>query len=586
MKPSAVRIQNYRCIQDSGWVGLKDMAVIVGKNESGKTSFLKALWKFNPFHNVAYDIDHEFPAARRKERSQDKVVASVRFKLTPEETQALAAIQPGASGVAEVEVTRSYGGDYTYDLAPSSAQASEKTAAFIRKRLPVFVYMDDYRIFTGSAQLDEVLARKEHNRSTGEDETVMLLLEMAGLDLAEEVRKGNEGNRQQRILDMNDAGQRLTKLLANRWSQKKHEVIFQADGQHFITFIRDQGQTAMVPLEERSKGFQWFFSFDIAFTHETRGRFENAVLLLDEPGLHLHAAAQQDLLNRFQDYAVKNPLVFSTHLPFMIDFTRLDNIYVCEEKGDAGTKVHEEWATADTDARFALQAALGLSWSQSLFEAPFNLVVKDISDFWLLTTFSTMLRDSGEAGIDDQLVITPAGGANKVAYIGTMLHAQRLNVAFLLDSDTNGEDVLRKLVQLWVRGDRHVLRVGQILGAPGNRMIEDVFEEVYYLMHTRLAYQKELSGRNLTLPQAPERSVVERMEAAFKALGIPRFNRNRVARKILEDLAKKKPAQLPAATAENFRKLVSAINGLTAEWRKGGANAGGAHPEGFRGALQ
>ncbi len=575
MKPSAVRIQNYRCIQDSGWVRIEDLAVIVGKNESGKTSFLKGLWKFNPFHDVGYDIDHEFPAGRRKEKSPEKVVASVRFKLTPEETQAVAAIQPGASAVAEVEIRRNYGGGCAYELAPSSVQANEKTAEFIRKRLPVFVYMDDYRIFSGSAQLDEVLARKEHNRSTGEDETVMLILEMAGLDLAEEVRKGKEGNRQQRILDMNDASQRLTKLIANRWSQKKYEVIFQADGQHFITFVRDLGQTSMVPLEERSKGFQWFFSFDMAFMYETQGRFENAVLLLDEPGLHLHATAQRDLLNRFQDYAAKNPIIYTTHLPFMIDFNRLDNVYVCEEKGDAGTRIHEEWATADTEARFTLQAALGLGWSQSLFEGQFNLVVKDVSDYWLLSTFSTMLKDSGEAGIDDQLVITPAGGANKVAYIGTMLYAQRLNVAVLLDSDAAGEDVLRKLVQHWVRGDEQVLRVGQILGATGNRVIEDVFEEVYYLTHTRLAYQKELAGRNLALAQAPERSVVERMETAFKGLGIPQFNRNRVARKIMEDLAKKKPAQLPAATVENFRKLVAAINALVAEWRKGGAQGSG-----------
>ena len=66
MKLTKFRVENYRCIQDSGWVELDDIAVIVGKNESGKTSLLKALWKLNPFHDVGYNIDREFPTGRRK----------------------------------------------------------------------------------------------------------------------------------------------------------------------------------------------------------------------------------------------------------------------------------------------------------------------------------------------------------------------------------------------------------------------------------------------------------------------------------------------------------------------------------------
>ncbi|MGA2248897.1 MAG: AAA family ATPase, partial [Verrucomicrobiota bacterium] len=85
MKLSAFRIQNFRCVLDSGWIDTDDIAVIVGKNESGKTSLLKALWKFNPFSNIRYEIDREWPRGRRKEKSTEKVVSSVRFQLTPEE---------------------------------------------------------------------------------------------------------------------------------------------------------------------------------------------------------------------------------------------------------------------------------------------------------------------------------------------------------------------------------------------------------------------------------------------------------------------------------------------------------------------
>ena len=92
---------------------------------------------------------------------------------------------------------------------------------------------------------------------------------------------------------MNDASRTLTSLIADRWSQKKYEVMFQADGQHLIVFVKDAEGSALVPLEERSKGFQWFFSFDMTFMYETDGEFSNAIILLDEPRLHLHAARQR-----------------------------------------------------------------------------------------------------------------------------------------------------------------------------------------------------------------------------------------------------------------------------------------------------
>jgi predicted ATP-dependent endonuclease of OLD family len=428
--------------------------------------------------------------------------------------------------------------------------------------------MDDYRIFNGTAQLDEVLARKQRKQTTSEDETVMLMMGLAGLELEDEVEKGKEENKRQRMMDMNDASDTLTRQMANRWSQKVYKVVFDADGQHFETFVQDEGQTALVPLEDRSKGFQWFFSFDMTFMYETQGKFENAVILLDEPGLHLHAAAQRDLLKRMKAYAEKNQLIYSTHLPFMIDFTRLDNIYVCEEKAPDGSKVHKDWATADKDARFTLQAALGLSWSQSLFVGEFNLVVEGVTDYWFLTTISTLLKDSGEPGLDEQLVVTPAGGASKVAYVGTILHGQELKVAVLLDSDKEGDDAFKQLVHSWILKEKLVLRLGQILGATGNRALEDLFDEAYYVTQTQSAYAKELASKKLTLAVKPGLSVVERVEEALKAAGIPDFNKGRVAKRIMEDLAKKKLSELPATTVENFKKVISAANTLVAGWRK------------------
>lgn len=566
MKLTACRVQNFRNIQDSGWVDIDDIAVIVGKNESGKTSFLTALWKFNPYHDVGYKIDREWPSGRRKEKSPDKIVAETKFQFTDDEIAKIETIHESAKGITGVEMARKYDGSYTHQFVPKNPNIDhnvEWVVDLLRKRLeelpeglsdhfkniysakkeeliarvienegsayalehlpvfkgqfpsfrhppqpphnashnqdtghipvlnemvddlikeiqatplrravdivheimPTFIYMDDHRAFAGSAQLDEVLKRKKENRLTSEDETTIIIMEMAGLDLEEEAKKGDAEDREQRILDMNDASNTLTSLIAERWSQRRYEVIFQADGQHFITFVKNADEKALVPLEDRSKGFQWFFSFDMRFMYETNGQFKNAIILLDEPGLHLHASAQGDLLDRMKAYARDNQLIYSTHLPFMIDFKRLDNIYVAEEMPKAGTKVHKNWATADKDARFTLQAALGLSWSQSLFVGPFNLVVEGVDDFWLISTFSTLFEEANQAGLDSRLVITPAGGASKVAYIATILRGQELNVAVLLDSDQAGQQAYEQLVHNWLLQHKYVVRIGTAVGS-------------------------------------------------------------------------------------------------------------------------
>lgn len=48
MKILSVRIQNLRCIEDSDELVIEGLTCLVGKNESGKTSLLKGLYKLNP----------------------------------------------------------------------------------------------------------------------------------------------------------------------------------------------------------------------------------------------------------------------------------------------------------------------------------------------------------------------------------------------------------------------------------------------------------------------------------------------------------------------------------------------------------
>ena len=187
-----------------------------------------------------------------------------------------------------------------------------------------------------------------------------------------------------------------------------------------------------VNLDERSRGLKWFFSFYIAFCADTKGgAADNAVLLLDEPGLYLHALSQGDLL-RHLTTDFKNQIIYTTHSPFMVPAENLDAIRTVNIDQDAGTTVTDT-PTGDSRTLFPLQMALGFSLSQSLFVGRDNLIVEGVTDYWMLSSISEQLASLKKTSLPKSLTITPAGGAQKVGYMVALLASERLRVLVLLD---------------------------------------------------------------------------------------------------------------------------------------------------------
>lgn len=478
-----------------------------------------------------------------------------------------------------VQLDKDHDRTYAHDIVNLLDNLSSHVDVTSRKQIeskvfewiPTFIYMDDHKPFHGSAYLDQIKLRKDSGLLTDEDKTFLIIFEMAGLNFDEELQRSNDEDREQRMLDMNDASLTLTHMLADHWSQRNYKINFVADGYHVITFVSDDIQTSLVSLDERSKGFQWFFSFDTTFLYETQGTFKNAIILLDEPGLHLHASAQRDFLLRLKDYAKDNQLIYTTHMPFMIDMQRLDNIRVCTESTDQGSTVSADFYVADEQARFSLQAALGLSISQDLFTSPYNLVVEGVTDFWLLSTMARILRDENRTSLDERVEITPSGTATTAAYVATMLQGRDLNVVVLLESDPEGEKVAEGLIKKWIMEDRHVLLLGKALGREEDITLEDLFSDWFYLSFFNKAYDKELKGKPLTVEEVNangkgQPQLIQRIESALRSRSMESdsegwaFSKGRVAKLLMTELPKQSLEDLPYEMVEDFERLFKSIN--------------------------
>jgi predicted ATP-dependent endonuclease of OLD family len=139
------------------------------------------------------------------------------------------------------------------------------------------------------------------------------------------------------------------------------------------------------------------------------------ILLLDEPGLGLHAAAQGDLL-RFIDQrlAPDHQVIYTTHSPFLVNPTKIERARTVEDKDGEGTKISKEVLSVSRDTLFPLQASLGYHLAQTLFIGEDNLIVEGPSDFLYLEILSNYLRDKGRTALDARWVIVPAGGVDKI----------------------------------------------------------------------------------------------------------------------------------------------------------------------------
>src|SRR4029453_5397645 len=201
--------------------------------------------------------------------------------------------------------------------------------------------------------------RRDEGALTDEDRTFLTILDEAGLTLDPGRQAAPAASKEDRQYDLSDAAATLTRKLAAHWRSRRYELDFRVDGFEFFTFVKSERDRALTRLEERSRGFQWFFSFDLMLMHETRGRLKEGVILLDEPGLHLHPQAQRDLLERLACYAETNTLIYTTHLPFMVDLKRPEGIRVIGES-DAGSVVSEDLGKSEPEAKAGVQAGVGI----------------------------------------------------------------------------------------------------------------------------------------------------------------------------------------------------------------------------------
>lgn len=358
-------------------------------------------------------------------------------------------------------------------LSAPEPGAIEAVRTAILKRVPKFVYYSNYGNLDSEIYLPHVVDNLERD-DLGEKEaakarTLRVLFSFVRLEPGEilelgrdetpvnsrrlteaEIAEVAERKRERSIL-LQSAGTTLTSRFKDWWKQGDYRFRFEADGNHFRIWVADDRRPAEVELEGRSTGLQWFLSFYLVFLVESEGagEHENAVLLLDEPGLSLHPLAQYDLSKFFDNLSATNQLIYTTHSPFLVHADRLDRarkVYVDEKGTTKATSDLRKGAELQPGAAYAVHSALGLSVAESLLLGCQPVIVEGSSDQHYLTAIKTLLVASGRLKPTREFVFPPAGGTKNTRMVASILTGRDEALPYLLlDGDQMGRKLAKEL---------------------------------------------------------------------------------------------------------------------------------------------
>jgi len=364
---------------------------------------------------------------------------------------------------------------------------------FLKPNFPKFWYFDEYFSLPSRVNINRLQSNQIDAELTAEAlKTSKALFELAGIDIAKLV---NASTFETFIAELEATSNEITDQIFEYWSTNENleikfeiETVKNPQNPNVIEKVldirvRNTRHRVSLPLKNRSKGFNWFFSFIVWFSKIQSDGNKNFILLLDEPGLNLHASAQADLLRYIEELAKEYQVIYTTHSPFMIDSNHLERVRTVYDS-DAGSIISSAIQEKDPDTLFPLQAALGYDIAQNLFISKNNLLVEGPADLLYLTIMSSILESEKREGLKESITIVPIGGMDKVASFISLLRGSKLNIVCLLDSfsDQKGKQRIDDLIKIKIIKDRNVRYFDEFVKTTnGKADIEDLFEKSEYL---------------------------------------------------------------------------------------------------------
>ena len=454
---------------------------------------------------------------------------------------------------------------------------------YIEGRLPKFFYFDEYYQMRGCENIEALQERLAEGTPRLSDYPLLGLIDLTGIKNLDDLV--NPSRTRDLVNKLEGAGNHLTQELVDYWSQNRSIQLrfdvrsaFPGDpegmrqGTNLWANVLDTRRSVTTDLGRRSRGFVWFFSF-LAWYSRLRTSNPNLILLLDEPGLHLHTKGQQDLLRYFNKaFPPGHQVIYTTHLPFMVDADRIDRVRIVQDRSTdtstelpseaSGTQVVEDLLDATEDSLSPVRAALAYEMHRDLFTGNNHLIVEGVADLMYLQTISGILDRLGRGGLSPVWNITPIGGASKIAtFIALLGQDPSQRMAALVHFRGDHIPLIKNLFEKGLLAKSHVLTFSQFTNKAESD-IEDMFDPAFFLGLINSEDQGELPAQIDTTDQdGSETRILDHVNAHITGHGLATFDRYRPARYLAEN-ATELTAKISQLTLARFDKAFRTLNQL------------------------
>lgn len=507
-----------------------DLVLLLGLNESGKTTILRAIESFDYTNDPTTDLKNEFFRSIRNKANVNsnesaKITARIEidkpikidwFKilikaqnLSPSDQQNIEGFLREINNEKTISISRIFpfksGNPKTpyYEINSEHPFVNNKISKLLAKeivrRCPFIIYFEDFK----DRIPDKIFIVKSNDAFNADWYDIIDGL-FYNTDKDFSIEKYNKyfSKANPRLKDAKTVLKRVNKTLNKAFSDKwkdlsgvkdieETELTFNHTGSKYFEISITDTDGTTYNVEERSKGALWYLSF-LMKTEFRRKKLRlglgRPIFLIDEPASNLHSTAQQNMIEDFQKLVEDTSVIYSTHSQYLISLENIKNTYVVKREGIVTTTLWSDYIKQDkSNQNYYQPLANLLNIVPNNFDIPWQkaILTEGPSDLKVLNVmfdicFGNKKRD---------FVIYPGTSAQNLNSLISLNIGWGTDFYVVLDSDKEGKLAQERYIKEYDL-DKNRVRILPI----DNKKIETCFSKTEKLELYKLVFEKERNG--------------------------------------------------------------------------------------------
>lgn len=525
-------IENFKGIDEVD-VSLKkdELVLLLGLNESGKTTILKAIEAFDYRNDLSDDFKNDFFRSIRKKASvnsnqparitaeieidkflkiQDFNNILIRGLVGSTNKQNLESYFHHVNKERKIRITRvipfknGNPQQYYYEISKDHPFHKDNFSRILAKeivyRCPFIIYFEDFK-----DRIPEKIFTTNTNDAFNIDwyDIIDGLFYNTDKDFSIKSFKKLYSRNNKRERDADTVMKRVNKTLNSSFSDKwkelsgvkdieETELKYKEGKKYFEISITDTDGTTYT-VDERSKGALWYLSFLMKTEFRRKKLRYNSgkpVLLIDEPASNLHSTAQQNMISDFQKLVEDTSVIYSTHSQYLISLDNIKTTYVVERNnGSVKSTVWADYIKSDkSDETYYQPLANILNIIPNSLTIPWNkaFLTEGPSDRKVLLTMYKVLFPKKKV----DFVIYPGTSAHSLDTLISFNIGWSSNFKVLLDSDIEGKKAQQKYIEKF-NLNKEIIQVLPV----NNKKIEGLFTEDEKKKMYEICFEKQKQGK-------------------------------------------------------------------------------------------